>query len=228
MQDKITLLIADDHEIVRQGIKQLIENHPTIKVIGEARDGTEAVAKVKALRPDVALLDIGMAGLNGLQAANLIHTSQPATRVIMFSMYEKEAYAHQALALGACGYLLKTSSGKEIIEAIEKACTGQYCFSPQINAEIIQKYLAPHLPGANPQSGYDLLSEREQQVFRLVAEGFSSKRIGQLLCISPRTVDKHRSNLMKKLGISDSRELVRYALKIGVLDPELWNDRKTS
>lgn len=226
MKDKITLLIADDHEIVRQGVKQLIDSHSTIKVIGEACDGTEAIAKIKELCPDVVLLDIAMPGLNGLQAANLIHTSQPATRIIMFSMYEKEDYAHQALALGACGYLLKTSSGKEIIEAIEKVHTGQYCFSPQINAEIIQKYLTPHLSESKPQSGYDLLSEREQQVFRLVAEGLSSRRIGQLLCISPRTVDKHRSNLMKKLGISDSRELVRYALKIGVLDPELWSDRK--
>lgn len=228
MKDKITLLIADDHEVVRQGVRLLIGSHPRLTVIGEARDGAEAVAKSKELGPDVVLLDIAMPGLNGLQVANLIHASQPATRIIMFSMYAKEDYAHQALALGACGYLLKTSSGNEIIEAIEKAYAGQYCFSPQINAEIIQQYLNPHLPQSKPQSGYDLLSDREQQVFRLVAEGLSSRRISQLLCISPRTVDKHRSNLMKKLGISDSRELVRYALKIGVLDPELWSDRKTS
>ncbi len=226
MPGKITLLIADDHEVVRQGIKQLIDNHPKIEFIGEACDGGEALAKIKELRPDVVLLDIGMPGLNGLQAANLIHTSQPETKLIMFSMYEKEAYAHQALALGACGYLLKTASGKEIIEAIEKAYTGQYCFSPKINADIIKTYLDPHIPESNPQSGYDLLSDREQQIFRLVAEGFSSKRIGQMLYISPRTVDKHRSNIMRKLHITDSRELVRYALKIGVLDPDLWSDQK--
>lgn len=226
MQDKITLLIADDHEVVRQGIKQLIDNHPKIEFIGEACDGGEALAKIKELQPDVVLLDIAMPKFNGLQVANLIHTSQPTTKLIMFSMYDKEAYAHQALALGACGYLLKTSSGKEIIEAIEKAYTGQYCFSPKINADIIKTYLDPHMPETKPQSGYDLLSDREQQIFRLVAEGFSSKRIGQLLYISPRTVDKHRSNLMKKLEIADSRELVRYALKIEVLDPDLWGDQK--
>jgi DNA-binding NarL/FixJ family response regulator len=226
MPDRITLLIADDHEVVRQGIKQLIDRHPRIEFIGEACDGGEALAKIKELRPDVVLLDIGMPGLNGLQVANLIHTSQPDAKLIMFSMYEKEAYAHQALALGACGYLLKTASGKEIIEAIEKAHSGQYCFSPKINADIIKTYLDPHMPEAKLQSGYDLLSDREQQIFRLVAEGFSSKRIGQLLYISPRTVDKHRSNLMKKLEIADSRELVRYALKIGVLDPDLWGDQK--
>lgn len=228
MPDKITLLIADDHEVVRQGIKQLIDNHPRIKFVGEACDGSEALAKVKELHPDVVLLDIGMPGLNGLQAANLIHTSQPNTKLIMFSMYEKEAYAHQALALGASGYLLKTASGKEIIEAIEKAHTGQYCFSPKINADIIKTYLDPHIQENQPQSGYDLLSDREQQIFRLVAEGFSSKRIGQLLYISPRTVDKHRSNIMRKLHITDSRELVRYALKIGVLDPDLWGDQKNT
>jgi len=226
MPAKITLLIVDDHEVVRQGIKQLIGNHPKIEFIGEACDGGDALAKIKELRPNVVLLDIGMPGLNGLQVANLIHTSHPDTKLIMFSMYEKEAYAHQALALGACGYLLKTASGKEIIEAIEKAHTGQYCFSPKINADIIKTYLDPHMPEAEAQSGYDLLSNREQQVFRLVAEGFSSKRIGQLLYISPRTVDKHRSNIMKKLHITDSRELVRYALKIGVLDPDLWSDQK--
>lgn len=228
MMDKITVLIADDHEVVRQGVKLLIGNQPNIEVVGEAGDGSEAVAMVKELRPDVALLDIGMPGLNGLQAANLIHTAQPATRVLMFSMYEKEAYAHQALALGACGYILKTASGRELIEAIEKVAAGQYYFSPKINADIIRKYLDPPVPEIKPQSAYDLLSEREQQVFRLVAEGLSSKKISQLLYISHRTVDKHRSNIMKKLEISDSRELVRYALKIGVLDPDLWSDRKES
>ena len=226
MNDKITLLIADDHEVVRQGIKQLLNRHPRITVVGEAHDGHEALAKITELCPDVALLDIAMPGLNGLQVANLVHTRQSATRLIMFSMYEKEAYAHQALSMGACGYLLKTSSGEEIFEAIEKANSGQYCFSPKINSEIIQKYLNPHPEKTNPQSGYDLLSEREQQVFRLVAEGFSSRTIGQLLHISPRTVDKHRSNLMAKLGISDSRNLIRYALKIGVLDSELWSEQK--
>jgi DNA-binding NarL/FixJ family response regulator len=224
MKDKITLLIADDHEIVRQGIKLLLDSHPRIVVVGEAGDGSEAIDKIKELRPDVALLDISMPKLNGLQAANLIHTSHPDTKLIMFSMYDKEAYAHQALALGASGYLLKTSSGKEIIEAIEKACDGQYCFSPKINADIIKSYLDPQPPEAGIQSGYNRLSDREQQIFRLVAEGLSSKRIGQLLYISPRTVDKHRSNIMKKLEIADSRELVRYALKIGVLDPELWGE----
>lgn len=225
MKDKITLLIADDHEVIRMGISQIFSGHPKIEVIGTASSGREAVDLARKLNPDVVLLDITMPELNGIQACSLITAANPHTRVVMFSMYENEAYAHQALSVGACGYVIKTSTGQELVEAIEKAGAGQYYFSPKIGADIIKQYLAPNSPQAVNQTKYDLLSEREQQIFRLVVEGFSSRKIGELIYISPRTVDKHRSNIMKKLEINDSMELVRFALKIGVIDPELWSRR---
>lgn len=222
MKESVTLLIADDHEMIRAGIRHIISGHPNIKIIGEAANGCEAVKLAKELKPDVILLDLVMPGLNGIQACSLIIAAQPAARVIIFSLHEKESYAHQVLSVGACGYIVKTASGEELIEAIEKAASGQFYFSPQIGSDIIRKYLHPNQQKAENELKYDLLTDREQQIFRLVVEGFSSREIGEQIFISPRTVDKHRSNIMKKLGIKDSFELVRYAVKVGIIDPDLW------
>jgi len=222
MKENITLLIADDHETIRAGIRYIISGHPNIRIIGEAANGYDAVKKAKELKPDVIILDLVMPGLNGIQACSLITSSLPTARVIIFSLHEKEAYAHQVLSVGACGYIVKTASGEELVEAIKKAASGQFFFSPQIGSDIIKKYLRPNQQKAENKLKYDLLTDREQQIFRLVVEGFSSREIGEQIFISPRTVDKHRSNIMKKLEIKDSFELVRYAIKVGIIDPDLW------
>ncbi|MFA6282910.1 MAG: response regulator transcription factor [Desulfurivibrionaceae bacterium] len=223
MNGKLKVMVADDHAIVRDGIRQLLLDHPAMELVGEAFDGKDVVRKAKQARPEVILLDIGMPGLNGLEAVSLLKEVSPESKVVIFSMYDKEAYVHQALASGAVGYVLKTDSGDDIILAIQKAAAGHYFLSAKLNTAVIMKFLSPKSGHDLGVTGYDSLSEREQQIFRLVVEGHTTKNIAQMLFLSPRTVEKHRSNIVKKLDIHDPMALVRYAVKIGVVDPELWS-----
>ncbi|HIJ89500.1 MAG: response regulator transcription factor [Desulfobulbaceae bacterium] len=223
MKGKLKILLADDHAVVRHGMRQLIANHPGMEVVGEAADGGEVVPKAKKLLPDVILLDISMPRLNGLEVVPLLKEAVPDSKVVIFSMYDKDAYVHQALASGAVGFVLKTDSGDEVIAAILRAATGHYYLSPKLNTAVIRRYLFP-TPVEDPAvTGYDSLSEREQQIFRMVVEGHPTKEIATMLYLSPRTVEKHRSNIVKKLDIHEPMALVRYAVKIGVVDPELWS-----
>lgn len=222
MNGKLKVMVADDHAVVRNGVRQLLLNHPAMEVVGEASDGKDVVRKAKQTRPDVILLDIGMPGLNGLEAVPLLKEVAPKSKVVIFSMYDKDAYVHQAFASGAVGYVLKTDSGDDIIGAIQQAAIGHYFLSAKLNTAVIQRYLSPKSGEDHGVTSYDSLSEREQQIFRLVVEGHATKEIAQMLFLSPRTVEKHRSNIVKKLNIHDPMALVRYAVKIGVVDPELW------
>lgn len=215
------VLIADDHEVVREGIKQLIISQQDMEIVGEAQDGLETLSKTKSLCPDVLLLDIAMPRLNGLEALCLIKETMPDVKVVILSMHKKEAYAYQALASGALGYVLKTSAGTEVLSAIRSAYQGKYFLSHEINVEVINTYLETRKTSSSP-CDYDLLSEREQQVFRLLVEGNSTKKIADILCVSPKTVEKHRANLMRKLGVKDLVEMVKYAVKINIIDPECW------
>ncbi len=223
MTKKINILIADDHAVVREGLRKLFEEQRDMKVIGEAKDGLETVKKVKSLRPDVALIDIQMPNLNGLEAVKLIKDSVPETQVVLLSMHKKDAYVHQALVAGALGYVLKASPTSDVLEAIRTVQKGEYFLSSKVNSSIITAFLKSR--SEKPaESGYDLLSEREQQVFRLLVEGKSSVQIADILCISSKTVEKHRANTMKKLDIHNMVEMVKYAIKIGIIGPELWED----
>jgi two-component system, NarL family, response regulator NreC len=220
---KIRVLITDDHAIVRDGLKQLLDSQPDMETIGEAGDGREALEKVKSLHPDVVLLDLTMPHLSGMEAAHLISEVTPKTRIVVFSMHSKESYVKQILAAGALGYVLKASPSSDILAAIRAAHGGEYFLSSKLKAEVISKYIKGQT-GSPSLGGYDLLTEREQQVFRLVAQGHSTGRIADILCISPKTVEKHRTSIMNKLSIHDRFELLKYAIKIGVVDPELWED----
>ncbi len=215
------IMIADDHEIVREGLKQLINGQEDMKVVGDAQDGLETLAKVRKLRPDVLLLDIAMPRLNGLEAIYLIKESMPDLPIVIFSIHRKEVFVHRALAAGALGYILKASPSTEVLDALRAAHRGKYYLSSEISAEVINIYLARKK--SKPTGGYDLLTEREQQVFRLMVEGGSTKQIAELLCVSPKTVEKHRANLMKKLGINDLVGLIKYAIKINIIDPAHWD-----
>lgn len=223
---KITVVIADDHAIVRTGVRQLINEQPDMEVVAEAPDGHQLLKKAKTLQPSVAVLDVSMPRLSGLELIKLIKDSCPDTQVVILSMFKKEAYAHQALSLGAMGYVLKTAPGDELIEAIHCALKGQFYLSHEINAQIIHSYLNEDETGVRRRSlsKYDLLSEREQQVFRLVVDGNSTRQIAEILCVSPKTAEKHRSNIIKKLGINDTMSMLKYAVRIGIADPEIWSE----
>jgi len=216
-------LIADDHAVVREGLCKLLAEQKDMEVVADVSDGLEAVNKVKKLRPDVALLDIQMPNLNGLEAVTLIKENVPETQVVLLSMHKKDAYVHQALVAGARGYVLKASPTTDVLEAIRTAHRGDYFLSSKINSTVISAFLKSKSEKP-PVSGYDLLSEREQQVFRLLVEGKSSQEIADILCISPKTVEKHRANTMKKLDIHNMVSMVKYAIKIGIIGPELWEE----
>ncbi|MFA5180728.1 MAG: response regulator transcription factor [Syntrophales bacterium] len=220
---KIRVLIADDHAIVRDGLQQLLKNQPDMEPTGEAEDGQQALEGAKTLRPDVILLDIAMPRLSGIEVIALIREAVPTSQVVVLSMHAKETYVQQALAAGALGYVLKASPSRDILDAIRAAFRGEYFLSSRLQAEVIGKYLQGQQSVPSLRS-YDLLSEREQQVFRLVAQGRSTCQIANILCVSPKTVEKHRASLMNKLDVHDRLDLLKYAIKIGIVDPDLWED----
>lgn len=223
---KLKIAIADDHAIVRTGVMQLINEQPDMEVIADAPDGHTLLKKVKTMHPDVVVTDISMPKLSGLELIKLIKDSSKNTEIVILSMFKKEAYAHQALSLGAMGYVLKTAPGSELIEAIHDAHNKEFYLSREMNSKIIHSYLQKNKDGGRNRSlsKYDLLSEREQQVFRLVVDGNSTRQIADILCVSPKTAEKHRSNIIRKLGLIDSMSMLKYAVKIGIADPEIWSD----
>ncbi len=221
--DTIRILVVDDHQVVREGLRRMLELEADMGVVGEAEDGQEALEKAKSLRPDVMLLDIAMPRLSGLEAVCLIKQAVPDTQIVVLSMHKKEAYVYQGLASGALGYVLKASPSSDVPEAIRAVHRGEYFLSSKIRAEVIGAYLQSRREKPAVR-GYDLLSEREQQVFRLLVEGNSTNQVADVLCVSPKTVGKHRANVMKKLGVYNLVAMVKYAIQIGIIDPELWED----
>ncbi len=221
--NKIKVIIADDHTVVREGLRQILAKEPDIEVVGEAADGLEALDMVRNMKPDVVLLDIAMPGVSGLEAISLIKQTSPECEVVTLTMHSKESMIHRMLDSGALGYILKASPVGDVIEAIRAAHRGEYYLSSKIKAELVSAYLHSRKEKP-PIKGYDLLSEREQHVFRLVAEGNSTNKIAELLTVSPKTVEKHRANIMKKMGLKDRLDLVKEAIRIGIIDPDLWDD----
>ena len=219
---KIAVFVADDHSIVREGLRQMLARSKDLELVGEAADGEAAAKGIRRLQPDVAILDIAMPMVSGLECIPLIKHDSPDTAIVILSMFAREMYVHQALSAGAQGYVLKTAPWAEVLEAVRMVAQGEYFLSREINSDLIRGYLNNDERKSAESSRYDLLSEREQQIFRLVIEGNSTKSIAELLCLSPKTVEKHRSNISKKIGMSEPLAMLKFAMKIGVADPDIW------
>lgn len=211
----ITILLADDHIVVRQGLRSLLEAQPDFEVVGEAKDGPETVQQVAALNPQVLVLDLVMPGMNGLEVVRQTHTQ---TRVIILSMHSDEAYVVEALRNGAYGYVLKDATAGELAEAIRAVMKGQRFLSAPFSERGIEAYLRRARTG--PLDPYETLTAREREVLTLAASGLSNPEIAARLTISPRTAEIHRANMMHKLNLRTQTELVRYAIRRGLVSLE--------
>lgn len=209
---KVHILIADDHGIVRKGLRLQLEQNPGFQVIGEAADGREAVRKAEELKPDVVVMDIAMPNLNGIQATAQITKRNPQVGVIILSMHSDESYLTRTLAAGAKGYLLKDSADVDLDRAVNVVAQGKSFFSPAIANTLLEDYMR-QLQQRGLQDSYDLLTEREKEIFQLLAEGRSNKEVATTLDLSTSTVETHRTHIMQKLDLHSSAEIVLYAVR---------------
>ena len=212
----LRILLADDHTVVRQGLRKVLEERPDWEVVAEAGDGREAVRQAEALKPDVAILDIAMPLLNGIEATRRIAKRSPSTRILVLTMHADEAYVNQVLQAGPTGYLLKDSADVDLIQAVTAVSKGKSFFSPAVARVMLDDYVL-ELADKGVHDRYELLSDREREVFQLIAEGKVNKEIATLLSISPSTVETHRARIMEKLDLHSAAEIVLYAVRRGVI-----------
>jgi two-component system, NarL family, response regulator NreC len=213
---KTRVVLADDHQLMRSGIRLILEREPDLSVVGEAGDGREAVALAKSLKPDVVVMDIGMSNLNGIEAAQQMTGDRSEIAVVMLSMHSDESYVLRALKAGARGYLLKDSAEADLIKAVHAVADGKSFFSPAVSKVLLDDYVRK-LRRSGTEDAYDLLTAREREVLQLIAEGKSNKDIANLLNLSVYTVESHRSNLMEKLNVRGLPELILYAVRKGII-----------
>lgn len=219
MSDIIKVMIADDHAIVREGANRLINAQPDMEVVGEAQDGTEVLKMARALKPNVLVLDISMPGFSGLELVPLLREALPETQIVVLSVHKKQPFVQQALASGALAYVLKISPTSDLLTAIRAVHRGEYYMSAKVRAEVVRSYLRQ--PGSDESAkGYHQLSDREKQVFNMVARGRTNKEIADFLCLSPRTVEKYRASSMQKLNLKDIVAVIHYAIESGIVVPE--------
>jgi two-component system, NarL family, response regulator NreC len=213
-----TIVLADDHHVVRQGLRALLEAEPDFHIVGEAADGREVAQLVERLQPEVLVLDLMMPGLSGLEVTRQVRQRSPQTRVVILSMYADEAYVLEALRNGAAGYVLKKSTADELVRAMREVTTGRRYLSPPLSEKDIETLMKE--ADESKQDPYELLTSREREVLHLIAEGHTNAEVAAMLVISPRTVEFHRANLMRKLGMRTQADLIRYALQRRILPPE--------
>jgi DNA-binding NarL/FixJ family response regulator len=211
----INVILADDHTIVRDGLRALLEANPQIKVVGDAADGNQVLSQVKELQPDVVVMDILMPELNGIEATRKIMESFPQVRVIILSMLGTADHVFRALQAGVRGFLLKESAGREVVDAVEAVYAGEMYFSRPITHTLVNDYM--QMREETESESIEKLSLRENEILCLVVEGKTSAEIGRDLHLSPKTVESYRSRIMQKLGISDMPELIKYAIKHGLI-----------
>ncbi|MFE2094465.1 response regulator [Streptomyces sp. NPDC059460] len=211
------ILLADDHALVRRGVRLILDAEPDLCVVAEASDGAEAVAVAREVPVDLAILDIAMPRLTGLQAARELSRAHPDLRILILTMYDNDQYFFEALRVGASGYVLKSVADRDLIDACRAAMRNEPFLYPGVETTLIRKYLDRAGQGRTlPEKA---ITDREEEILKLVAEGHTSKEIGDLLVISAKTVERHRANLLQKLGLRDRVELTRYAIRAGLIEP---------
>jgi DNA-binding NarL/FixJ family response regulator len=213
----ITAVLADDHPIVRQGLRALLDGAEDCNVVGEAANGLAAIDLIERLQPDVAILDLQMPDLGGLEVARRAREKSPDTRVIILTMYADEPYVLEALRHGVSGYVLKGSATSDLLAAVEAAMAGKRFLSRLLNERAIDAYARRAETDSRPLDRYDLLTSREREALQLAAQGMSNAEIGERLAISPRTAETHRANLLRKLGLTTQTDLVRFAMTRGLI-----------
>ena len=214
----IRIVLADDHAVLRAGLRVLLNAEPDINVVGEAGDGEEALNAIAQFQPDIIVLDLMMPNVKGLDIIEQISKAYPHTRVLVLTMHADTQYIRHVVKAGGAGYVLKSSADTELIKAIRVVASGGSYLTPEATQVLISDYREKDEPASKPVTGLDLLSEREHEVLVMTALGYSSREIGELLFISPKSVDTYRQRLMEKLRLENRAELVQYALKNGLLD----------
>jgi two-component system, NarL family, response regulator NreC len=214
----ITIVLADDHHLIRQGVRALLETEADFSVVGEASDGLQAAELVERLKPNILVVDFIMPGLNGMEVARRVKQCSTKTGVLLLSMYTNESYVLEAFRNGATGYVLKDSTAEDLVRAVRQVAAGQHYLSAPLSERAIESYVQNARGGKSDL--YETLTAREREVLQLAAEGRSSREIAARLFISPRTAETHRANLMHKLGLHGQTDLIRYALKRGILPME--------
>lgn len=213
---KLRILLADDHVVMRTGLRALLERQPNLEVVGEGENGREAIELVASLKPDVVVMDVGMPVLNGIEATKTIVTQHPTTAVVILSMYVDESYIMRALKAGARGYLLKDSAPADLVGAIQAVSQNKSFFSPKVSRILAEDYVRV-LKQKGAVDSYDLLTSREREILQLIAEGKANKEVAAALNISPYTVETHRSHILEKLNLHNPAELILYAVRKGLI-----------
>jgi DNA-binding NarL/FixJ family response regulator len=225
VSDNASILIIDDHPLFREGLKAIIGRDPRFEVIGEAGTAQDGLRMAGELRPDLILLDISLPDQNGIQLSRDIRRILPDSRILIVSMHAKIDYIAEAFQAGATGYVVKESAAERLIKGIEYVLRGDYFLDSSVSQQVVKRLMdSPAKDEQISDAGYGSLSPREQEVMRLLAEGLSRKDIGERLFISPKTVENHRTNIMNKLGLHSTMDLIRYAARLGLIDLDLWKE----
>ncbi|HMK66833.1 MAG TPA: response regulator transcription factor [Thermodesulfobacteriota bacterium] len=223
MSKKLKILIVDEHPFFRIGLKTYLMDRPSYEIIGEASSGEEALRSARSLQPDIALLDISLPDQSGIEVARSLKALMPEIKIMMVSMHSRIDYITESIKAGALGYLVKDSASDRLMEGLETIARGDYFLDSSLSRKVVERLLGPQTQEASVMDQrYASLSSREEQVFRLLAEGHTIKDVAAKLFISPKTVENHRTNIMEKLGLHSSMELIRYAVRIGLVDPDHW------
>lgn len=225
MKNKHKVIIVDDHPLFREGLKSIIETHKSIEIVGEAGNAKSGIEMISKLKPDLAIVDISLPDKNGITLTKEILESMPDLKILIVSMHAKIDYIAEAFQAGARGYIAKDSASDRLIQGIETVITENYFLDSSVSHQVVEKLMQfPVKQAKIADNEYGKLTPREQEVMRLLAEGASPKEIADKLCISPKTVENHRANIMKKLDIHSTMDLVKYAARLGLIDLDLWKE----